>query len=126
MTGRPTKYNQDMLEAARAYLANYKEHDHVIPSIAGLATVLHVSRGTLYIWGKEYAEFLNILDDIQSTQESVLVNNGLRGDFNSAITKLVLGKHGYHEKQEMDHRSGDGSMSPTRIEITAPDDDGKD
>ena len=26
---------------------------------------------------------------------------GLKGDFNSTITKLVLGKHGYHDKQDV-------------------------
>jgi hypothetical protein len=36
-------------------------------------------------------------------QERTLLNGGLGKDFNPVITKLVLGKHGYSEKQEIQH-----------------------
>lgn len=102
---RPTKYNSKLVEKARNYLDDYQQYEHVIPSTAGLAVVLGVSRETLYAWGREKTEFSDILCNIQAKQESVLINNGLQGTFNSAITKLVLGKHGYHEKQDQ-HLSG--------------------
>ena len=35
-------------------------------------------------------------------QRLVLLNKGLTGEFNSNITKLVLGKHGFHDKREVD------------------------
>ena len=56
----------------------------------------------MYDWEKKYPEFLYILEAIKLEQQKVLLNKGLSGDFNSAITKLVLGKHGYHEKQDVD------------------------
>ena len=62
----------------------------------------------MYKWEAENKEFSDILADIKAKQESVLINKGLSGDFNSAITKLVLGKHGYHDKQDMDLK---GEMS---------------
>ena len=98
--GRPTKYNPEILEKARAYIDNYGEFGDVIPSVAGLSLVLQISRETVYDWAKqeEKQEFSYILQDILAKQESLLVNNGLDGEFNSNITKLVLGKHGYHEK----------------------------
>jgi hypothetical protein len=36
-------------------------------------------------------------------QERTLLNGGLGKDFNPVITKLVLGKHGYSDKQEEDN-----------------------
>ena len=55
----------------------------------------------MYAWEKEHKEFSYILADIKAKQEKVLISKGLSGDFNSAITKLVLGKHGYHDKQDV-------------------------
>ena len=45
--------------------------------------------------------------------------NGLNNTFNSAITKLVLGKHGYHDKMEQDITSSDESMKPTVIQLVS-------
>ena len=108
--GRPSKYNDELLEKAHEYLLKYKELGHTIPSHAGLAVYLDVRRETLYAWGSDDAkpEFSNILQKILETQELELVSNGLSGDFNAAITKLVLGKHGYHEKQDNTHSGPDG------------------
>ena len=63
---------------------------------------------------------------MEETQERSLVRGGLEGKYNPAITKMMLTKHGYSDKVEQDLTSSDGSMSPTRIEITAPDDNGQD
>jgi hypothetical protein len=41
------------------------------------------------------------LDRILATQELKLMDGGLTGDFNSAIAKLALGKHGYSEKHDV-------------------------
>lgn len=101
--GRPTKYSKELLKEADYYLHRFKELGDEIPSAAGLAIHLDISRRTIYDWAKEEdkAAFSHILDKIQAKQEQVLINKGLNGDFNSAITKLVLGKHGYHEKQDV-------------------------
>ena len=45
-----------------------------------------------------------------------LINSGLAGEFNSAITKLMMANHGYRERTETDHISSNGSMSPHKIE----------
>jgi len=100
--GRPTKYTDELVEKAKAYLTDYIMYEDMIPSIASLSLVLGVDRSTLYAWEKEHVEFSYILADIKAKQEKVLISKGLSGDFNSTITKLVLGKHGYHDKQDMD------------------------
>lgn len=99
---RPTKYTPELLEAARAYLVNYEDHEHAFPSAVGLADVLEIGETTLYRWageeGKE--EFRDILDAINRKQQLVAWNKGLKGDYNANLVKLLLGKHGYHDKQD--------------------------
>lgn len=116
---RPTDYSEQTLEKTKDYLANYKNYDDVIPSIAGLAVVLGCARKTIYEWisQEDKEEFSNILATLLSTQEKVLMNKGLSGDFNSNIVKLALGKHGYHDKQETDITSGGKTLSGVDINI---------
>ena len=100
--GRPIKYNTALLEKAQHYLDNYEEYDEAIPSAVGLALVLDITRATLYAWAKDDNKkvFSDILDNINKRQEQVLLKNGLNNKFNSNITKLVLGKHGYHDRAQ--------------------------
>ena len=100
-TGRPSKYTEEIIKKAENYIYDYETYNDIIPSIVGLASILEVTRTTLYKWEKEHEEFSYILENIKREQEKVLLNKGLIGDFNSAITKLVLGKHGYHDKQDL-------------------------
>jgi len=116
--GRPTKYCEETIKVAREYLENYEKHGDQIPSIAGLAIILGIRRETLHVWAKEEGkeEFSNILGAILAKQENVLINKGLTGDFNSAISKLVLGKHGYHEKVDSTLSGGDKPIALTAVE----------
>ena len=84
---RPTLYSQEIVEKAQRYLDNYEEYGHQIPSSAGLALVLGLSRETIRYWSKDEdkKEFLGILDRIHQKQECVLLDNGLDGTFNSTI-----------------------------------------
>lgn len=99
--GRPSKYNDQTLKCAEAYLKRvYKTQGNAIPSIAGLAFALGVSRECVYEWGRVHPEFSDILSAISTAQEMLLLDGGLTGDFNSTITKLMLTKHGYSDKQD--------------------------
>ena len=98
--GRPTKYSQEMIDKAREYLVKHKEYGDLVPSAVGLACALDVSRRVLYKWAEENEQFMHILDEVQTAQEKQLLSGGLGGEFNSAIVKLMLGKHGYSDKQE--------------------------
>lgn len=110
--GRPTKYNKEILVDSNFYLENFAENGDVIPSIEGLSEYLNIARSTLYEWEKheDRAEFSDILAKILTKQARLLINEGLKGEFNSAIAKLALGKHGYHDKTDL--TSSDRSMSP--------------
>lgn len=119
MAGRPTEYNEEILSQARNYLENYKKLGDEIPSNAGLAVHLGLSRETIQAWRKEVGkeEFSYILAAIQVKQENVLINKGLSGDFNSNITKLVLGKHGYHEKKDIEANVRQSHLIESREEL---------
>ncbi len=112
--GAPSKYDHNpqtkesepgyTVEKTREYLENYKDSGDVIPSVAGLAIVLKVSRKSIYNWSADAdkEEFLHILEEILATQESLLMNKGLSNEFNANIVKLALGKHGYADKKEVE------------------------
>jgi hypothetical protein len=104
-TGRPTKYNEELIRKAHDYLHNYESEGDVFPQVAGLAVFLGISRETIYDWIKDDTkkDFSDIVAQICAMQEKVLVNGGIMGEFNASIAKLMLAKHGYSEKQEVDH-----------------------
>ena len=94
-----------------------------MPSVAGLACYLEISRSSLYNYKDENARFLDIVERVELLQEKMLVNGGLMGDFNPTIAKLMMTKHGYSDKQEVDNRSSDNSMRPVfNIVGVSPDD----
>ena len=101
--GRPTDYNEDILNKAKAYLEKPRA-ESLLPSVAGLAIELELSRSTIYDWAsqEDKKEFSDILERLLAKQEKELTENGLLGEFNSTITKLMLTKHGYSDKQETD------------------------
>ena len=100
--GRPTKYTQALLGKCYEYINTWKDTEDMIPSHGGLFLFIEISTTCGYDWAKEEdkKEFSDILDQILLMQHQELINKGLSNDFNSNITKLVLGKHGYHDKQD--------------------------
>lgn len=122
--GRPSKYNQEMVGKARAYIqGEYLAQDDVIPSHPGLAHYLGVTRSTLYKWAEEHQEFSDMLDALMDSQHRLTLAGGLKGDFNSVISKLVLSKHGYSDKVDNTHSAPDGG--PVKIEYTGISSDGR-
>jgi hypothetical protein len=119
--GRPSKYTDELLAKARGYIA-HAGHQDKLPTLEGLALYVQVKRSTIYEWSKDPSkeEFSDIVEQILSTQAETLINKGLKNEYNSSITKLMLHKHNYSEKQEVDLSSSDGTMRPTVIELVAP------
>ena len=109
--GRPTYYSDETVRKAKEYLQDYQSYGDAVPSVAGLSIAIERSRSTLYEWAKDSdkKEFSDILEQINATQEKTALSKGLRGDFNSTIVKLLLGKHGYHDKvdQELTGKGGE-------------------
>lgn len=101
--GRPSLYNEELQAKADEYLLAHEDQGDVIPSHAGLACWLGVSKPTIYEWAKIHSGFSNTLQSILVKQETIALNKGLSGAFNATITKLVLANHGYSDKQEIKH-----------------------
>ncbi len=107
-TGRPSKYNKAILEKSSKYIEVWKTLGDMIPSVEALSEYINISRSTIYKWERDKisCEFSHMLDNISRLQKRVLINNGLSGEFNAAITKLVLTKHGLSDKVDSDVTSG--------------------
>lgn len=118
--GRPSIYNETILEKAREYLELCQDEEveksksgrggnefveykikAKLPTKGGLARYLGVSRDTLYEWSKEYKEFSYIMEELGAEQEDRLINMGLSGEYNPTISKVLLTKHGYREGQDV-------------------------
>ena len=110
--GRPSELAECLIKAKEYLLGGYETFGDVVPSVAGLACYLGKHKASMYNYAEQSTEFFDTLEAIKTVQENKLLNGGLTGSFNSTITKLMLSNHGYREKQEIDHQSSDGSMSP--------------
>lgn len=110
--GRPSELADTLIKAKEYLLGGYESVGEVIPSIAGLACFSSKNRDSIYQYAKESEEFSDILAQLKNLQESKLLNNGLNSTFNSTIAKLILTKHGYSDKQEIEHG---GNVAITKI-----------
>jgi F0F1-type ATP synthase gamma subunit len=123
MAGRPTEYNQTFVQNANAYIEMCEDAVEQIvsgqsekgftafttkvtvklPTIEGLANYLGIHKDTVYDWENKYPEFSDVINVLRNKQVERLINNGLSGDYNSNIAKLLLAKHGYADKQEVNN-----------------------
>ena len=126
---------------ARLYQANYKTaHGHLIPSVIGLAQVMHIPRNRLTALiacepddmplitpaqRELKLELQEILEEIKDMQHFELLQGGLGGTLNSNIVKLALGKHGYSDKQDTTVGNPDGTPLDTKWTVTFVEANGK-
>lgn len=118
--GRPTKWKgEETLDAISHYIDTFHtKHNEQFPSIAGLCSnVLDCGKETLMVWIRDNkSEELNYqIQRLLAKQEVLLLNSGITGEFNSAITKLLLTKHGYTDKVEAIGFEGSRQQQPISI-----------
>ena len=114
-----------MVDEARRYIANHEDFGDPVPTVAGLACVLGVVRDTCYAWEKDEnkPEFSDILKELAQKQERCLVRGGLTSEYNSAITKMMLTKHGYSDRVDSDVTTN-GKDMPQQVIIRPADENG--
>lgn len=120
--GRPTKYDPK-------YCEMIIEHMSDGASMTSFAAEIGVARSTINEWGEknpEFSEAINIAKaKCASWWERVARSAAVGGESTPAIVIFGLknmSPEDWRDKQEIDHRSTDGSMSqPKQIQIVAPD-----
>jgi hypothetical protein len=146
-TGRPTKYNSKYCEEIISFF-NRKPFDVVkgvdeegkeivltdksgnavmqpcmLPTFEGFAISIGVHRETLLNWMNEHKEFFDAYARAKDHQKEILIQNGLFGNYEKTFAVFTAKNvTDMSDKQEIDHQSSDGSMSPkpTKIELVAP------
>lgn len=135
--GRPTVYSPEIITKTQEYLDSCTDiiedyhktiglksdsFDRIvnvkIPTIEGLAVFLGISRETVYAWDKDETkpEFSDILSKLRAEQADRLINNGLSGNYNPTIAKVLLTKHGYREG--VDATTNDKDLPTPIVNIT--------
>ena len=98
--GQPTKYDKTMPDRVGLFLMKRQQEGN-LPTHAGLAVFLGVCKATIENWAKQHSEFLASLGILNATQEDILITRGLKSEYNSTITKLILSSnHGYCERTD--------------------------
>ena len=121
--GRPTKYREEYCDAV-------VEHMSHGASLTSFAAEVDVARSTINVWIEEYPEFSESVKRAKAKcaawWEKIGRDGAQGGGANPTLVIFGLknmAAEDWRDKQEFDHRSPDGSMSPTRIELVAPSDD---
>ena len=118
---RPSDYGPQIVEQAQVYLETCEDPEKpMLPTVEGLALWLNISRETVRQCAKEHPEFSCIYEDLYAKQGNQLIQNALTNKYNSSITKLLLTKHGYVERQDI---TSDGKALPQPILSAVKDDE---
>jgi len=122
---RPTKYGKKILTDTQDYIENHAKYGDLVPSVAGLACHLEITKPTVYDWSKqeEKEEFSYMLANILIKQERMLLSGGLLSEMNPTIVKLMLSKHDYSDKVETDVTSKGEKVATTFTFIPVGRDD---
>jgi hypothetical protein len=118
--GRPSKYKPEYCEAVIAHMSDGA-------SLTSFAAEIDVARSTINEWMEEHPQFSESVKRGKAKCAAWWERKGREGASGEAQVNPTLVIFGlknmagedWREKQEIDHKSSDSSMSPTRIEIVA-------
>ncbi len=136
---RPVEYNEEVVVRVQSYLdacvdeqyqllktdgdksTSYENKVRVrLPTIEGLALYLKIHKDTVYEWEKTYSEFSDVIGELRHRQAQALINNGLSGDYNPTIAKVLLSKHGYKEEVRTETEHSGSIATYNGIEKVSP------
>jgi hypothetical protein len=105
--GMHPKYTpEELLDKSVEYEEGWKSKGEIIPTLAGLAVHLKVSKECVSRWRKKekYEKFDQLCARVQSEQELMLISGGLSKTYDASLSKLLLHKHGYSDRIETDNK----------------------
>lgn len=116
--GRPTDYRPTFGAEILSLMAGGL-------SLAASAAELGFHRQRVYEWMERYPDFADTVKLAQVKRQLFLERRLLSADSGPVVTSTIFalknaGPEDWRDKQEIDHKSSDGSMTPTRVEIVAP------
>lgn len=122
--GRPTDYRPEYCEAVI-------EHMKEGASLTSFAASVNCARSTINEWcdkNPEFSEAVKAAKAHCATWWETQGRLGATGQANVNPTLVIFGLKNmagedWREKQDVNHTSSDGSMSPTRIELVSPTND---
>jgi len=99
-------------------------------SLTAAMAELGFHRDTAYEWQQKHPEFSDAVKLGQAKRQLFLERRLMKADVGPVVTSTIFalkntGTGDWRDKQELDHTSSDGSMTPVRIELVplAPADD---
>lgn len=99
MTPRRFKTAKDFEEAVEKYLTYCKE-DKLPITVTGFALYAKINISKLKKNYKDVGEYAEVYNSLLAHAKNDLINNALLGNYNAAISKLLLGfNHGMKEEQ---------------------------
>lgn len=117
--GRPTLYDPKYCDEIRDFMAQGY-------SIAGFAGSIRVSRQTIYQWRDDHPEFSDALNEAKALSALWWERNAIEiatGASNGNSAMAIFGLKNrvageWRDKQEIDHSSKDGSMTPKALDLS--------
>ena len=115
--GRPTDFKPAMGEEILQLMASGL-------SLAASAAELGIHRQRVYEWMDRHPDFADTVKLAQAKRQLFLERRLLSADSGPVVTSTIFalknaGPEDWRDKQEVDHKSSDGSMTPVRIELVA-------
>ena len=105
------------LEYIEQFINGYRITQDLLPTVAGLAAHLYCSKKTIYNWTKKDSDFADTIERLEQMQEVALISNGLAGNYNPTIAKLILGKHGYSDRVDSNIGVVQGDVEAIKVEF---------
>lgn len=102
LDGRPVEYTKEIPDKVVVYVDKCIK-DEKLPTRAGLAVYLGISKQTLYNWEKIDKQLMDSLKRLDALQEDEVWQKALKGEYNSNIAKLLLHNHGYSDKTQSEN-----------------------
>lgn len=117
---RPTKYSPELCQKLFEYA---KTTTDAIPTLEGFAAFIEVDPDTITNWQAEHKEFFGAVKSVMGIQKVKLIDCGLKGEYNPAVTIFLLkNNHGMTDKlqQEVSGPNGGPQQHEHKVAL-APD-----